>query len=115
MKIDLSKIYEGWRNQLFPPSHLKKIIESVARRRRNICNVCEHNSKLHSTFRPDIHCVICKCTLSAKTRCLSCDCPDSPPRWEAVLTEEEEEEIANETERIKAEENISEGLHKPPD
>lgn len=96
MKIELDKIYEGWRNNLFPPSHLKKVIEHVARKRRAICNYCEYNSKYNKTFRPDVHCIECGCTLSAKTRCLSCECPLKSPKWKAVLTEEEEEEMLNE-------------------
>ena len=94
MKIQIDKIYEGWRNHLFPSEHLKRVINNVARKRRNICNVCEHNSVFHSTFRPDVHCTICDCTLIAKTKCLSCECPDN--RWKAMVTEEEEEEMLNE-------------------
>lgn len=93
MRINFREVYEGWRNHLLPPKHLKKAIESVSRRRRYICDRCEHNSKFHSTIRPDIHCMECLCTLSAKTKCLSCECPLSPPKWEAVISEEQEDEI----------------------
>lgn len=96
MKIEFDKLYEGWRNNLFPPEKLKEAIASVSRRRRYVCEKCEHNSKLHRTFRPDVHCVLCGCTLSAKTKCLSCECPDSPPRWNSVLTDEQEDEMNNE-------------------
>lgn len=95
MKINLADIWEGWRNNLIPPERLKKEIERVSRSRRYICNQCEHNSKYHSTWRPDIHCVVCGCTLSAKTKCLSCDCPLPSPRWTSVLSEEQEDEINN--------------------
>ena len=91
----IGDIWEGWRNNLFPPEKMKKVIESVGRRRRAICNECENNSKFHRTFRPDIHCVVCGCTLSAKTKCLSCDCPLSPPKWTAEVTEEQEDSILN--------------------
>lgn len=97
MKIELDKIYEGWRNNLFPPEKLKKVIKTVSKRRRYICDRCEYNSKFHKTFRPDIHCTDCGCTLSAKTKCLSCSCELKPPKWEAVLTDEQEDEINNET------------------
>ena len=93
MKINMRQIYEGWRNSIFPPSRLKDEIKRVARQRRYICDGCDYNSRFHSTIRPDIHCIKCGCTLSAKVRCLSCDCPLEVPRWKAVLTEEEEEEI----------------------
>jgi hypothetical protein len=68
-------------------------IYNVSRQRRRICNQCEYNSKFHKSFRPDIHCVFCDCTLVAKTKCLSCSCDLKPPKWEAVLTDEQEEEI----------------------
>ena len=106
MKINLSNIYEGWRNHLFPPEELKEIIKKVSRSRRRICDSCEYNSKFHKTLRFDIHCTHCECTLSAKTKCLSCSCPLSPPKWTAVLTDEQEEEIQNEKERINIPENL---------
>jgi hypothetical protein len=69
------------------------IIYNVSRRRRRICNRCEYNSKFHKSFRPDIHCTICDCTLSAKTKCLSCRCPLEEPKWVEILTDSQEEEI----------------------
>jgi len=96
MKIEIDKIYEGWRNNLFPPEKLKKVIGYVSRRRRYICDGGEHNSKFHKTFRPDIHCMLCGCTLSAKTKCLSCECPATPSKWRAVVSEKEEEEMTDE-------------------
>lgn len=57
-----------------------------------ICNDCPFHSKHHNTpLRPDAHCTHCGCTLSAKTKCLSCACPIG--KWEALLTEQQEEEI----------------------
>jgi hypothetical protein len=93
MKINLNQVYEGWRNNLFPPEQLKNIIRRVGYARMKECNNCEYNSKFHKTFRPDIHCLICECTLSAKTKCLSCSCPLDPPRWKEVVTDEQEEEM----------------------
>ena len=95
--IDFEKIYEGWKNHLFPSSYLKEIIKKVSKERMFICAECEHNSKLHKSIRPDEHCIICGCTLIAKTKCLSSDCADSPPRWKALITEEEEEIITENT------------------
>lgn len=95
MKINLEQIWEGWRNNLIPPERLKEIIKKVSRQRRRICDSCEYNSKNHNTIRFDIHCTECGCTLSAKTKCLSCCCPLTPPKWDAVLTDEQEEEMKN--------------------
>ena len=101
--MDWSKIYEGWKNKLIPPKHLKQLINDTAVLRTDICRECEHDSlnTEHSPLRFDEHCTICLCTISAKTRCLSCSCPLE--KWKAVLTDEEEEEIINE--KIHGEEN----------
>jgi hypothetical protein len=88
--LDIEKLLEGWRNNLFPPSHLKEIIKRVSEERMAICESCSFHSKFHKTYRPDAHCTDCLCTLSAKTKCLSCECPLPSPKWEAVITEEEE-------------------------
>ena len=98
MKIDFYQVYEGWRNHLFPPEHLKKAITRVSRERIVICRKCEYNSKNKEgfTLRIDEHCINCGCPLAAKTKCLSCSCPLKVPRWNAVITEEQEEEINNE-------------------
>jgi hypothetical protein len=93
----LSQIYEGWRNKLVPPAHLKNMIELTSKSRTDICLGCEHHSenakrnKGYKSIRPDHHCVECGCMLSAKTRCLSCECPLK--KWEAVMSNIEEEQI----------------------
>jgi len=84
----VKEIYEGWRNNIFPPEKIKEQINIVSTERLSICEGCEHHSKNHSTIRLDTHCISCGCTLSAKTKCLSCSCPIN--KWEAVLTNEEE-------------------------
>lgn len=89
--INFSQIYEGWRNKLIPPSKLKDLITSTSEERINICLNCPHHSKFHKTVRPDDHCTNCGCTLSAKTKCLSCSCPLN--KWVAIATDEEEEQI----------------------
>ena len=89
--MELNHIYEGWRNKLFPPKELKEQIQKVSEMRMDICRSCEHNSKFYKSIRPDEHCVICGCTLSAKTSCLSCSCPVY--KWREVMTSEQEEEI----------------------
>lgn len=91
MKIDISQIYEGWRNDLIPPSKLKKVISQVSKERLALCEECPFHSKNFKTSRPDKHCRLCGCTLRAKTKCLSCECPDG--KWTQVLTPEQEMEI----------------------
>jgi hypothetical protein len=87
--MKLSEIYEGWRNNLFPPEKLKEKIIEVGNERMSICESCENHSKNHSTpARPDAHCISCGCTLSAKTKCLSCECPIK--KWTAVLNVDDE-------------------------
>ncbi len=90
-KLVLSQIYEGWRNKLLPPKELKALIEKTSQERLEMCAKCPHHSSLHKTIRPDEHCTYCGCTLSAKTRCLSCKCPID--KWEALVTPEQEDEM----------------------
>ena len=90
----ISKIYEGWKNSYFPKTSLKGIIEDTSKERLNICNSCEHHSKNNkSSIRPDAHCMKCGCTLLAKTKCLSCECPIE--KWKAVVTKEQGDEMNN--------------------
>ena len=98
MVIDWKKIYEGWRNQIIPPKELKELIEKTGTIRMDVCRKCEHNSKNFTgkTYRFDEHCMKCGCTLSAKTKCLSCKCPLPSPKWDAVITLSQEEEIKKE-------------------
>ncbi len=94
--MNINEIYEGWRNHLFPPLHLKEIIKDTSEYRLKICKECpEHSSNKvgYETSRFDEHCTDCKCTLSAKTKCLSCRCPLIPPKWGPILTLEQETEM----------------------
>jgi len=91
MSINIMDIIIGWRNHLFPPSAMKEVIEKVSEERLAICNECGHHSKYHKTIRPDAHCTLCQCTLIAKTKCLSCECPIN--KWNALISPEEEETI----------------------
>lgn len=87
MKINLGQIAEGWRNNLFPPEKKKELIKIIAEERMKICNACEFISTKHSTpLRPDVHCTVCSCTLSAKTKALSTACPKD--KWQAITEEE---------------------------
>jgi hypothetical protein len=93
----LSQIYEGWRNKLIPPSDIKHLITEVSNERKKICDECEWNSVNrkashgYKTSRPDEHCVKCGCTLDAKRKCLSCECPLK--MWLAQMEQEQYLEI----------------------
>ena len=73
--MSLGQIFEGWKNHLLPEERKKAFIKHVSLERLAICNECEHHSKNHASVRPDAHCTNCGCTLSAKTKCLTCECP----------------------------------------
>ena len=90
--VNFSEIYEGWRNHLIPPERLKKAINRVSRERLLICRACEYNSinQRGVKLRRDEHCTDCGCTLSAKTKCLSCCCELEEPKWICVITEEDD-------------------------
>lgn len=91
------QIAEGIKNSLFKTQH----VEEIANMRLDICEKC----KLYTML--DEGCIIpgtgpccdleqggCGCSLSLKTRSLSSSCPHPKgPKWEAVLTEEEEDEL----------------------
>ena len=91
LKINVGQIYEGWKNKLLHAADKVAQIEIVSIERTAICDACPNHSKNHKTVRPDEHCVSCGCTLSAKTKCLSCSCPNN--KWTAVLTDEEQDVI----------------------
>jgi len=102
--MQLSKIYEGWRNKLVPPAYLKNIIDTTVEKRMGVCQGCPHyseNAKAegYSTVRRDIHCTNCGCTLSAKTACLSCECPLK--KWEAALSYEQQQELEKQWKKTK--------------
>ena len=73
--MKIAQVIEGWKNHLLPEERKKAFIEHVSLSRMAICNECEHVSTKHKTMRPDVHCIECGCTLSAKTKCLTCECP----------------------------------------
>ena len=73
--MSLNKMYEGWKNHILPEDNQKAFIEHVYQKRMSVCESCEYHSKNHFSIRPDAHCTNCGCTLSAKTKCLTCECP----------------------------------------
>lgn len=96
MEINIQQLIEGWKNHLFPPEHLKDAIKGISDSRLAICEECGYHSKYHKSIRPDAHCTNCECTLIAKTKCLSCECPVN--KWGAVITPEEEETLPTDDE-----------------
>ena len=84
----IQQIIEGWGNHLLPRKELELVIEQTSKERMEICNNCEYISSKFSSVRPDIHCTDCGCTLSAKTKCLSCNCPKN--KWTAVISQEQQ-------------------------
>jgi len=80
MKKIIKEIYEGWTNHLFSDD---EYINRMSEARLHICDICPKHSKFHETpLRFDDHCTDCGCTLVAKTKCLSCECPIG--KWKAV-------------------------------
>ena len=103
--MKLQEIYDGWKNLIIPEEHLKPHIDKVATARINICNTCEYDSNKSLTtmakIRFDRHCTHCGCTLSAKTRSLTSECPIG--KWGAAVKDEDYG-----TEESNIEENSSE-------
>lgn len=102
--MNLSNVYEGWRNKLIPPAYLKEVIDNTVAERMEICKQCEHYSENakgrgYNTIRRDIHCTNCGCTLSAKTACLSCECPLQ--KWMAALSYNEQQELEKKWKKTK--------------
>ena len=76
--INVKHVWEGWKNHLLPDERNKAFIEYISKERNDICIQCnEHsyNKPKYTTIRPDAHCTNCGCTLAAKTKCLTCECP----------------------------------------
>lgn len=81
----LTEIVEGWKNNLTPTQFLDQQVIDVSAARLGICAICEEHSMNRTDYksmRLDAHCTNCGCTLSAKTKCLSCECPLH--KWLAV-------------------------------
>lgn len=97
--INFHQVFEGWRNNILPPEEMKEAIASVSVERMEVCKGCSfysENKKKEgwAILRLDIHCTKCGCTLSAKTKCMSCSCPIG--FWKEVISQKDEELIQNE-------------------
>jgi hypothetical protein len=76
--MSLNQIIEGWKNHLLPEERKRAFLEHVSSTRLATCNECEEhssNKKEYKSLRLDAHCTNCGCTLAAKTKCLTCECP----------------------------------------
>ena len=87
------KIFEGVKNSVFKKEH----IEEIARERLKICEDCVHMDTEGSKCEvPGTQpcCGKCGCSLKFKVRSLASGCGDEDyPRWNPVLSEDEETEL----------------------
>lgn len=89
------KILEGITNSVFKNEH----VEEVAAQRQAICDSCEFIDKTgKSCVVPGTQpcCGACGCSLALKLRSLSSACDKQ--KWEAVVTQEEEDMIKSQIE-----------------
>ena len=97
--MEWKQILEGWRNHLFPPSELKKLIRQTQEDRLNICLNCPFNST-KGRINMFSKCNDCGCPLKQKTACLHCKCPQD--KWLPIAEKEQSEAI---NEYIKTKDN----------
>ena len=90
------QIIEGIKNSIFKKEH----IEEIAQQRMHICEMCSlYDVQGEGCMVPGTQPCCnekmggCGCSLSLKTRSLSSSCPLTPPKWEAILSEEEEDKL----------------------
>jgi hypothetical protein len=84
------KIAEGIMNSIFKSEH----VEEIAAERMKICMECpsiDHEGKKCAVPGTQPCCGACGCSLHLKQRSLSSFCDEG--RWDAVVTEEEEDAI----------------------
>jgi len=85
-------ILEGVKNSIIRD----ELVEDIARMRYDICDECEHidnKGKECAVKGTQPCCAECGCSLQFKTRSLSSECPLG--KWQAIATEEEEDELDN--------------------
>jgi hypothetical protein len=87
-----SQILEGIINTVIRDEY----VEEVAAIRNSICNNCELKGKKCAVKGTGPCCNECGCSLAFKTRSLSSSCPHPDgSKWDALLTEDEEDELDN--------------------
>jgi hypothetical protein len=87
---NINEIYDGVKNNLFK----KEYVEIIANSRLDICKKCkEYDTKGSKCLAPGTQpcCSLCGCSMQLKSRSLSSDCPAG--KWEALLTETEENNL----------------------
>lgn len=87
---NIDKIYDGVKNNLFK----KEYVEVIAKSRIKICETCEfYDTKGTDCLAPGTQpcCSVCGCSMTFKSRSMSSECPKG--KWEALLTELEEEKL----------------------
>jgi hypothetical protein len=83
------KIAEGIKNSIIRD----EFVEEVAALRYAICDECPKKGKKCAVKGTAPCCNECGCSLGFKTRSLASDCPLG--KWEALISEEEEEVLDN--------------------
>jgi len=84
------KILEGLKNRVFKQEHIEEIYEE----RLVVCNGCPNKDDSGKyCYAPGTQpcCKVCGCSLQLLLRSLSSECEEG--KWEAVLTEEQEDEL----------------------
>lgn len=73
----IKEIFEGWKNYIVKTP----LVEAEAKRRAEICALCEHAKDDFGVPR----CGICNCPLAMKTRSAKSECPNPQskggPKW----------------------------------
>lgn len=94
MKVNLKEIWKN-RNQILEGITNAVIrdetVEEIATLRYSICEECSSKGKKCAVKGTAPCCNECGCSLAFKTRSLSSDCPLG--KWQAIITEEQEEQL----------------------
>lgn len=83
------KIMEGIKNSIIRD----EFVEEVASLRYSICDACPSKGDECVVIGTAPCCNECGCSLAFKTRSLASECPLG--KWEALVSEEEEEQLDN--------------------
>lgn len=83
------KILEGIKNSIVRD----EFVEDVSKLRHDICDSCPSKGNECVMVGTAPCCNECGCSLKFKTRSLSSECPLD--KWQAITTEEHEEELDN--------------------
>ncbi len=94
-----SKIAEGLYNTYI--SHDADIKTEAARRlslcKENLCGFWDEGTNSRLMVKGKGGCILCRCEGEYKTHCMSCHCSlkdiGEEPRWEALLTKEQDDNI----------------------